>query len=73
MKPGITGWAQVNGRNAIDWEERFELDVWYVENYSLKIDIKIFFMTLLGILKCKDINRSEKITMEPFGGMKLNE
>lgn len=73
VKPGITGWAQVNGRNAIDWEERFELDVWYVENCSLKIDIKIFFMTLMGVFRCKDVNRSEKITMEPFGGMKLNE
>ncbi len=56
VKPGITGWAQVNGRNAISWEEKFELDVWYVENRSFLLDLKIFWLTFLKVLKRSDIN-----------------
>ena len=68
MKPGITGWAQVNGRNAITWEEKFKLDVWYVENQSLLLDFKILFLTVLKVLKRADISSSEHVTMEKFRG-----
>jgi len=68
VKPGITGWAQVNGRNAISWEEKFELDVWYVENQSFILDMKIFWMTLLKVLKRSDISSNTSITMEKFKG-----
>ncbi len=65
--PGITGWAQVNGRNAISWEQKFELDVWYVENRTFKLDMKILWLTFLKVLKRSDINSSNNITMEKFG------
>ncbi|KIM04240.1 MAG: hypothetical protein KN64_08600 [Sulfurovum sp. AS07-7] len=65
--PGITGWAQVNGRNAISWEQKFELDVWYVENRSFWLDMKILWLTFLKVLKRSDINSSNNITMEKFG------
>lgn len=68
VKPGITGWAQVNGRNAIDWSTKFQLDVWYVDNVSLMLDIKIFFLTIRKILNRSDINNSELVTMQPFLG-----
>lgn len=68
VKPGITGWAQVNGRNAISWEEKFKLDVWYVENRSLWLDIKIIFMTIWKILKREGINQEGQATMEEFMG-----
>ncbi|PIE81624.1 MAG: sugar transferase [Chloroflexi bacterium] len=68
VHPGITGWAQVNGRNAISWEEKFELDVWYINNMSLWLDIKILFLTILKICKCKDINQPGHATTEPFKG-----
>ena len=68
VKPGITGWAQVNGRNAISWKKRFELDVWYVDNQSLFLDMKILFLTIYVILFRKDINVSENDTMEEFRG-----
>ena len=55
MRPGITGWAQVNGRNALGWEERFELDVWYVDNQSISLDIKILFRTVTKVLRREDI------------------
>ncbi len=67
-RPGITGWAQVNGRNAISWEKKFEYDVWYVENISFILDIKIFFMTLKKVLFRENINKSDKVTMERFKG-----
>lgn len=70
VRPGITGWAQVNGRNAISWEEKFRLDVWYVENVSLSLDIKIIFRTLKRVLKKDDINSSEEVTMPKFEGNK---
>lgn len=70
VKPGITGWAQVNGRNAISWEEKFELDVWYVENQSFLLDLKILWMTVTKVLKSEDINQSDNITMPIFTGTK---
>mgnify|MGYP001567068454 CR=1 FL=1 len=69
VKPGITGWAQVNGRNTIGWEKKFQLDVWYVDNQSLWLDIKIIFMTLLQVIKREGINQPCQATMEEFKGM----
>lgn len=66
VKPGISGWAQVNGRNAISWEQKFKLDVWYVDNISFKLDLKIFFMTIAKIFKREGINNSKEITMTYF-------
>ena len=68
VKPGITGWAQINGRNNITWEEKFNLDLWYVDNHSLMIDIKIIFLTLINVLKRKDISELGKATMTEFKG-----
>ncbi len=68
MRPGITGWAQVNGRNAISWDKKFELDVWYVDNCSLRKDIFIIFATIKKIVKRADINAGDNVTMEPFNG-----
>jgi len=73
VRPGITGWAQVNGRNAINWEERFQLDVWYVDNQSFFLDIKILFMTVLKVFKSEGVNKNESTTMEPFRGNKTDE
>lgn len=70
--PGISGWAQVNGRNATTWEERFKNDVWYVDNVSFKLDFRIFFMTIYNILSRKGINNSEDDTMPIFDGNKLS-
>lgn len=67
VRPGISGWAQVNGRNSISWEEKFELDVWYVEHISFKLDLKIIWMTLKKVLGRKDINHSGEDTMPFFG------
>ena len=67
-KPGITGWAQVNGRNAISWEERFILDVWYVDNQTFLLDMKILFLTIAKVVKSDGVNKSEGITMEKFKG-----
>jgi len=66
VKPGITGWAQVNGRNAITWKEKFELDVYYVKNQSFLLDIKIIWMTVLNVIKRKDISGEGTPTMQPF-------
>lgn len=66
--PGLTGWAQINGRNSITWSEKFKLDVWYVDNWSLCLDIKIFFLTFWKVLKREGINQSESVTMEYFNG-----
>ncbi len=68
LRPGITGWAQINGRNALSWEEKFELDVWYVENQSLWLDIKILFKTVLQVLKRDGISHGEEATMPRFKG-----
>jgi sugar transferase EpsL len=68
VRPGITGWAQVNGRNALSWEERFKLDVWYVDHQSFRLDMKIIFMTIWKILKREGINQPGQATMEEFRG-----
>lgn len=67
-RPGITGWAQVNGRNSISWEERFELDVWYVENQSFMLDMKILYMTLQKVVKSEGVSQPGQATMEKFTG-----
>ena len=68
VRPGITGWAQCHGRNAISWTEKFKLDVWYVDHCSLWIDIRIVYITIKNVLARKDINSSTAATMEPFNG-----
>ncbi|WP_279390794.1 sugar transferase [Alkalihalobacillus sp. LMS39] len=68
VRPGITGWAQVNGRNAVSWEERFTLDVWYVDNYSFLLDLKILFMTVVKVIKSEGINQEGHVTVEKFSG-----
>ena len=72
VKPGITGWAQVNGRNAISWEQKFEYDVWYVENQSFLLDIKILWMTFLKVVRRSDISSDTAVTMEKFRGIGNN-
>jgi undecaprenyl phosphate N,N'-diacetylbacillosamine 1-phosphate transferase len=71
VKPGITGWAQVNGRNAIEWDRKFELDVWYADNVSFIIDVRIVFQTIIKVLQRKGISASVLVTMEPFKGNKV--
>ncbi|EOU1912444.1 sugar transferase [Clostridium perfringens] len=66
--PGLTGWAQVNGRNNLIWNEKFELDVYYVENWSLTLDLKIFFLTFYKVFKREGINQDGQVTMEYFNG-----
>ncbi|TQO58780.1 sugar transferase [Paraclostridium bifermentans] len=68
VRPGITGWAQVNGRNSITWKKKFELDVWYVDNISIFIDFKILFKTILKVVQREDINQCDNQTMEAFNG-----
>lgn len=68
VTPGMSGWAQVNGRNNISWTKKFELDVWYVEHCSLLLDIKILFMTVMKVLKRADINKDGFVVTEPFNG-----
>lgn len=68
LKPGITGWAQVNGRNAISWTKKLEYDVWYVEHVNLVLDIKILFKTIGKVLKSEDINTDNQATTVPFNG-----
>jgi len=68
VKPGITGWAQVNGRNAISWDQKFKFDIQYVEKQSFLLDIKIMYMTCINVLKRKNINASNHATMEEFLG-----
>ncbi|NGU52987.1 sugar transferase [Clostridium perfringens] len=67
--PGLTGWAQVNGRNSISWGEKFKLDVYYVNNWSLGLDLKIFFLTFYKLLKRDGINQNDNITMQKFDGL----
>lgn len=73
VAPGISGWAQVNGRNTLTWEEKFKYDVYYVDNLSLKLDLKIFFMTIMNVLKQDGINSDNANTMEKFMGTKSEE
>lgn len=68
IRPGITGWAQVNGRNAISWNRKFEYDVWYVDNISFLLDVKIILLTLKKVFKSEGINSSTSATMEVFKG-----
>ena len=68
VKPGITGWAQINGRNSIDWDEKFNLDIWYVDNFSFWLDMKILFLTIKKVLKRKDISKDGQATMTKFKG-----
>lgn len=72
VRPGITGWAQVNGRNAISWEEKFRLDVWYVDNQSFLLDLKILCITIIKILKREGVSATGHVTMPKFIGMKKN-
>lgn len=68
VRPGITGWAQVNGRNTISWNEKFKFDVWYVDHISLLLDFMIIFRTVKNVIARKDINQSKETTMEAFNG-----
>lgn len=68
VKPGITGWAQVNGRNAISWKKKFEYDLWYIQHQSFILDIKILGMTLTKVFMTKDVNATGQTTMEPYNG-----
>lgn len=68
VRPGITGWAQCHGRNAISWSEKFRLDVWYVDHCSLKTDLQVIFITIKNVLMRKDINSATAATMEAFNG-----
>lgn len=73
VRPGITGWAQVNGRNKISWEEKFNLDVWYVDNHSFMLDLKILWLTVYKVLKRDGINTESETFVEPFKGAKIEE
>lgn len=68
VKPGLSGWAQVNGRNTVTWEDKFDMDVYYVDNYSLALDIKILFMTVKNVIKREGISSDTSATMEAFTG-----
>jgi len=68
VTPGITGWAQINGRNAISWKKKFDLDIWYVDHCSFWLDLKILFMTFLKLIKRSDVSSSNHVTMEKFKG-----
>ena len=68
VKPGITGWAQVNGRNAISWDEKFDLDVWYVDNQSIWLDIKILLMTIKKVIVRDGINQNDHVSVDKFRG-----
>lgn len=68
VKPGITGWAQVNGRNTVSWPKKFAYDVWYVEHISLGLDLKILFLTVLKVFKAEGISSETSVTMEKFRG-----
>ena len=68
VPPGITGWAQVNGRNTISWEEKFKLDLWYIDHYSFCLDIKILWMTVSRVFRSEGINQKGVATMDKFSG-----
>lgn len=73
VKPGITGWAQINGRNTISWEEKFKLDIWYVDHHSILLDLKIILLTVKKVVRSEGINQSSQISMSRFMGEKLDE
>jgi undecaprenyl phosphate N,N'-diacetylbacillosamine 1-phosphate transferase len=68
VRPGITGWAQINGRNLLNWHEKFELDIWYVDNISFSLDLKILIRTIVKVIRADGINSSQSFTMEAFTG-----
>jgi undecaprenyl phosphate N,N'-diacetylbacillosamine 1-phosphate transferase len=68
VRPGITGWAQINGRNAISWKKKFELDIYYIDNLSFFLDLKILWMTFIKVIKKEDVNQTENRPMNPFNG-----
>tara|TARA_R110000796_G_scaffold71409_5_gene162181 strand:- start:48365 stop:48970 length:606 start_codon:yes stop_codon:yes gene_type:complete len=68
IRPGITGWAQVNGRNTVDWKSKFEMDVWYVDHLSFKLDVKILFLTIKKVLVSEGISGDGTVTMQKFKG-----
>jgi len=68
VRPGVTGWAQVNGRNAISWEEKFALDIWYIDNQSLRLDLKIIWLTIRKVLEREGISAADEATMPKFRG-----
>ncbi|NOU87827.1 sugar transferase [Paenibacillus sp. LMG 31460] len=72
VRPGITGWAQINGRNKISWEDKFKLDVWYVENQSFLLDLKILALTFVKVVKSDGISHGNHVTMEKFSGSNLS-
>lgn len=73
VRPGVTGWAQVNGRNSLSWDEKFKLDVWYVDNRSLRLDVKILFLTVRKVLIKEGISQENNVTMEPFTGSMVDD
>ena len=73
VRPGITGWAQVNGRNSLSWEEKFKLDVWYVDNHSMWLDLKILFLTVRKVLVRDGISAAEEATMSRFTGQSVKD
>lgn len=73
VKPGITGWAQINGRNSLSWEEKFRMDLWYVENHNVILDIKILLMTIIKVIKTEGIQNNNHTTMPVFRGDKVYE
>ncbi|MNY50011.1 putative sugar transferase EpsL [compost metagenome] len=70
VRPGVTGWAQVNGRNALSWDEKFKLDVWYVDNRTFLLDLKILFMTVKKVVVKEGISADDNVTMSKFTGNK---
>ncbi len=73
VRPGVTGWAQINGRNAISWEDKFKLDVWYVDNRSLSLDIKVLFLTVKKVFVKEGISADDHVTMPEFEGSKYEK
>jgi len=68
LRPGITGWAQVNGRNAADWDERLRMDVWFVDNRSFLLDLKILWMTIFKVIKSEGVSQEGRVTVDKFRG-----
>lgn len=73
VRPGITGWAQVNGRNAIEWDKKFQLDIWYVDHHSFLLDLKIIWLTFIRVIKCTNIAYEDHASMPLFKGNKRDE
>ena len=70
IRPGITGWAQIKGRNNMSWEQQFELDLWYIDNRNWRLDLKILLLTIVSVIKCKNINECDQATRSEFWGHK---